>query len=642
NMKDIGNWWLVMLGRLKPGVRLSQAQAAASLLFRDEMLHGAKPLLKPQDDPAITLVPAQEGLTGRRGFFSTPLYVLMAAVGIILLIACANIAGLLLARAMSRHKEIAVRLAVGAGRARIFRQLLTESVMLSVAGGALGIIFAYWGVHAITALMSTPWGDAFPFVVTPDWRVLLFTLAASLLTGILFGLAPALRSTRVDLTPALKESASAAPESARRGRFQPGSALVVAQVGLSVLVLVGAGLLVRTLENLRSINPGFNTRNVLLFGVNPTLAGYKDAQIQNLYRTMQARLAALPGVISASYSSNALFSGNVSARGVHLEGQPKSKALLVDLLSTGPGFFSTLRIPLLEGRTLTAVDFKQAAEASASMKAAEQASEKAANSATPRSGPTPSARAAALIPVLVNRTFVRTYLPNQNPLGKRIGMGGGAAEKSSPPVWQIVGVVGDAKYDDLQRAISPTVYAPVTGGGTHFELRTAGNPTALIPSVRRAASRVDSHIPLSDIHTQSQEIDLLLVSQRSMAHLASLFGALAALLACVGLYGLLSYEVTRRTREVGIRMALGAQKDDVLRLVMGQGMILALIGVGIGIAGALGLTRFLSSLLYGVKPTDPLTFIAVSLILIAVALLACYIPARRATKIDPMVALRYE
>jgi predicted permease len=644
--KDINNWWLVMLGRLKPNASLNQAQVASSLLFRDEMLHGAKPLSKPQDDPAITLVPAQKGLTGWRFMFSTPLYVLMAAVALILLIACANVAGLLLARATTRHKEMAVRLAMGAARARILRQLLTESVMLSAAGGALGSAFAYWGVHVIMGLIlrSMPW---LSFAVAPDWHILGFTISIALFTGVFFGLAPALRSTQVDLTPALKENTSTAARggSGMRRGFHLGNTLVIAQVGLSVIVLAGAGLVVRTFRNLRAINPGFDTRNLLLFSIDPTLCGYKDTQIQSLYRSLQARLAALPGVISASYSSAALLTGSLGRTLVRIEGLPEKKTVQVDTLATGSGFLKTMRIPLLEGRKFTSEDFEMAAEASAASKAAERAG----GAAMVPPGANASASVLPAIPVLVNRAFVRRYFSHQNPLGKRITQGDGdetsatpAARKPESPSWQIVGVVGDTKYNNLRRPIHPAVYVPLTGGGASFELRTAGNPALLVRAVRNAANQVDNHIVLFDIHTQSQEIDELLLQERLVARFASFFGVLAILLACMGLYGLLSYEVTRRTREVGIRMALGAQKADVLKLVVKQGVVVVIAGVGIGIAGALGLTRFLSSLLYGVKPADPLTFVVVSTALSGVALLACYIPARRATKVDPIVALRYE
>ena len=647
SMKDPSNWWLVVLGRLKPGVSREQAQAAASLIFRNEMLHGGKPLSKPQDDPAITLTPSQEGLTGSRGDFSATLYTLMIAVGFILLIACANVAGLLLARAAARQKEMAVRLAVGAGRARIVRQLLTESVMLSLTGGALGVLFAYWGIHAITALMSGSSDQPFRFIVGPDWRVLAFTISVSLLTGLLFGLAPAFRSTRLDLTPALKENASTFPGgAARQGRqLHLGNALVVAQVALSIVVLIGAGLLVRTLENLRSINPGFDTRNILLFGIDPTLMGYKDAQIETLCHDLRDRLAALPGVISVGYSSDALLSGNLWTEDVYVEGQPEKKTVEVDMLAAGPGFFRTLRIPLLEGRTFTREDFEQAAEDAAVRKAREETKDTRAPvlaAATPPAVGPP-------IPVLINRAFARRYFANQNPLGKRItkghsewSSGDSAVSKPKSPSWQIAGVVGDTKYDNLRRPVHPTVYVPATGGGAHFELRTASNPAGLIPAVRDAVNRLDRNLPLFDVHTQSEKIGELVAQERIIARLSSFFGVLALLLACVGLYGLLAYEVARRTREIGIRMALGAARNDVLKLVLGQGLRLTLIGVMAGIAGALALTRFLSSLLYGVKSTDPLTLIVAALVMSGVAALASYIPARRATRVDPMVALRHE
>ena len=353
------NWWLVIVSRLKPGVSLGQAQAAATLIFRNEMLHGAKALSKESDDPRILLLPAQQGLTGRRTLFSPPLYVLMCAVGFVLLIACANVAGLLLARATARQKEMAVRLALGAGRWAVVRQLLTESVTLSLAGGTLGVLLAFWGVHAMTAFILGNADNPFPFVVQPDWRALLFTLSISLLTGIVFGLAPALRSTQLSLTSALKENASTrltrGMHVSRRWRLE--RVLVVVQVGLSMIVLVGAGLMVRTLENLHSINPGFDTRNVLLFGINPTLEKYSDSQIQSLYRNLQDGITALPGVISVSYSSHALLSGSLWTSDFHVEGQPEKATEDVDMLATGPDFLKTLRIPLLEGRTFSASDF---------------------------------------------------------------------------------------------------------------------------------------------------------------------------------------------------------------------------------------------------------------------------------------------
>jgi predicted permease len=650
--RSLDNWWLVILARLKPGVTLEKAQASASLTFRDEMLHGAKPPSKPEDNPAIVLSPAQTALSGERRFFSKPLYVLMAAVGLLLLIACANVAGLLLARATTRQKEMAVRLAVGADRARIVRQLLTESVVLSLAGGALGVLFAYWGVHAMTAMILADPDRPFPFIVQPDWRVLGFTISVALLTGILFGLAPAFRSTRFDLTPALKGNAPGIPfGEGRAGRpFHLGKALVVLQVGLSMIALIGAGLLVRTLRNLREINPGFDARNVLLFGIDPTLAKYRVSQIQNLYRTLQDQLGALPGVTSVSYSSDALLHGGLWTEDVHIEGQPAKSTVDVDMLASGPNFFKTMRIPLIGGRTFTAADFEQA-ERAAEADAAAQAKPSAEAAGAPKAQPKP-AKAAPVgppTPILVNQAFVRKYFSGQNPLGKRLTQGDSSGSSGDltlerPPTkaWEIAGVVGDTKYSTLRREVDPTAYVPAVGGGVYFELRTAPDPSSLIPAVREVVKRADSNLPLFEVRTQQESIDDLLTQERVMARLSGFFGVLALLLACVGLYGLLAYEVARRTREVGIRMALGAEWGQVARLVVVGGMKLAAAGVVVGVAGGLALTRVLSSLLYGLKPTDPPTYSTAALLLGVVALLACYIPAQRAAKVDPMVALRYE
>ena len=645
---SLNNWWLVIMARLKPGVSLTQAQATASLLFRDEMLHGAKPLSKESDDPRILLTPAQQGLRGGRDEFSKPLYVLMFAVGFILLIACANVAGLLLSRAAARQKEMAVRLAIGASRGGILRQLLTESVMLSLVGGALGVLFAYWGVRATEALILGNSDNPFPFVVEPDWRVLAFTISVSVLTGILFGLAPAFRGARLNLTPALKESASMLPggEMQPGRRFLLGQALVAFQVALSTLVLVGAGLFVRTLQNLHDINPGFDTRNILIFGIDPTLLRYPDLKIRNLYRSLQEQLAALPGVVSVSYSSDSLLSGGLWTSGVHIEGQPEKTTSEVDMLAAGLDFLATMRIPLVLGRAFTAPDFQQAAEASAS----EQAAQQGASPPVAKSAATKAPAIGPPIPVLVNQTFVRKYFPNRNPLGKRLtegnnsGTSGEGTEVEQPKAksWEIIGVVGDTKYNSLRREIHPMAYVPLTGGGAHFELRTAREPTALISAVRDLVKRTDSNLPIFGVRTQTQRIEELLTQERVIARLASFFGLLALLLACVGLYGLLAYEVARRTREIGIRMALGAERREVSRLIVARGINLTLIGLGTGVAGGLVLTRLVSSLLYHLKPTDPLTFVSTGAILAAVALVASYIPAHRATKVHPMTALRYE
>ena len=599
------NWWLAIVGRLKPGGTMAQAQAATNLVFRNEMLHGAKPLLKEIDEPQLALLPAQKGLVGFRQFYDKPIYILTVAVGIVLLIACANIAALLLARATAREKEMAVRLALGAGRARIIRQLLTESLLLSSAGAALGIVLADWSAQALAAFISKNAYSTLFIDTRPDARILAFTLGSALLTGILFGIAPAFRGSRINVGPALKESAASSDATKVPGRrFGLGSALIVAQVALSVVVLTGAGLLVRTLANLRNIDPGFDTHNVLLFGINPKLTGYSNDRIQTLYSELQTRLASIPGVISASYSSDTLLSAGQWTSGVHIEGQPEKTTVETDMLAVGPSFFETMRLPLLNGRTFAALDLR-------------------------------STQAVAI----VNQTFVRRFLEGRNPIGLHLG---GTTPSGNKVEREIVGVVADAKYDDLRKPLEPTAYIPLQEGEAYFALRTSTKPEALIPEVRRIVGALDDNLPLFDMRTQTQTIDRLLFNERLVAKLSSLFGALALILACVGLYGLLSYEVARRTREIGIRTALGAQRREIFRLVLFQGLTLAMVGALVGIGAAIGVTRYLGSLLYGIRATDPATFVIIAFLLIAVALLACYIPSRRATRVDPLVALRYE
>jgi macrolide transport system ATP-binding/permease protein len=647
---DPSNWWIVILGRLKPGVSIGQAQAAADTMFRNQTLHGAAPAFQEADAPEIHLAPARSGLNGETSEIAPMLFLVMAAVGFVLLIACANVAGLTLARSATRQKEMALRLALGAGRARIVRQLLTESVLLSCAGGGLGVLVALWGVGAISKLLSNSPGGPFLFTIAPDWRVLAFTLAVTVVTGMLFGLAPALRGSRVDLTPSLKESASSfpgAPAHAGR-RFRLGDALVVAQVALSMVVLVGAGLLVRTLSNLHNLNPGFDPQNILLFGVNPHLAGYNDQQTQQLYADLQQRFAAIPGVISASYSEEALLSGNWSAGDVHVDGAPPKQDANTGKLPVGLDFFSTMRIPMLAGRNFTSADFARAAATSAAQKARERAAPKS-NPASPSASRAPAALdeaydRSAPVPVIINQAFARKYLANQNPVGLHLSAAprGDTEVQNSGPGYTIIGVVGDTKYPYLRRNIVPIIFSPLVSNQAHFELRAAANPAALVKSVREIVSQAGDNLPLTDVRTQTEQIDQILFQERLMSRLSSFFAALALVLACIGLYGLLSYDAARRTRELGIRLALGAHQRDLLRLVVGQGILLALIGAAIGIAAAMGVTRFMATMLYGVHANDPATIAGIALLLMLVALSACYIPARRAAKVDPLVALRHE
>ncbi len=610
--------WLVAVARLKPGVSVGQAQAAANVIFRNEVLHGAKPFFTEDANPRMAVTQAWSALSYERDRIAEPIYVLGIAVGMILLIACANVAGLTLARAAGREREMAVRRALGAGRARIIRQLLTEGVLLSIAGGALGVAFAWWGRDVLVSLLRNGSEQSLAFSFGIDARVLAFTALVSISTGILFGLGPSLHGARVDLTPVLKEGAGRSPVVARPGgrRLSAGNGLVVAQIALSVVVLVGAGLLVRTLENLRSINPGFDPQNVLLFGIDPTLLGYSPAQIRNLYRDLQTQLAALPGVTSVSYSSDSLLDNGWWSTGVHIEGQPANENASTYMLAVGPEFFSTMYIPLRAGRAFTPADIAEAVSAQEAPRGARAAANQAP------------------LAMMVNESFARKYFANQNPLGKEVSR--------SNRTLQIVGVVGDTKYGDLRTPIGPLAFIPVVNRGVQFEMRTAMDPGTLVSVVREVAARVDSAVPLFNIRTQTAQIDRLLSQERLIARLSGFFGLLALVLACVGLYGLLSYEVSRRRRELGIRMALGAQPAGVMRMMICEGMLLAGAGIVVGIVGALAVVRVLQSLLFQIKPTDPLTFVGVAVLLAVVAAAACYIPARRAMKVDPMVALRYE
>jgi len=639
--RDPAAFWVLIVGRLKEGVSITRAQEEASALFRNEMVHGAKPLLKEADEPAIRLAPAAQGLNGETRRIAPMLYVNTAAVGLVLLIACANVAGLMLARAAKRQKEMAVRSALGAGRRRIVWQLLTESVLLSMLGGAVGALVAVWGVRAITRLISSGFDEGFPYVVGLDWRVLAFTIGVTFATGILFGLAPARSGARAELTAGLKENelyvGGGGARTARRLRL--GDALVMAQVALSVVVLTGAGLLVRTLHNLHELNPGFDTRNILLFGINPIIAGYKDEQSAQLYSDLRERFAALPGVVSASYSEETLVSGGWSGFDVHLDGAPRNTNVNIAVMPVGLNFFPTMGIPLLAGRTFVPPDFATATATNGAIKAAEERSQAGGGTAD-----RVSQAQAAPIPVIVNEVFARRYFAKEDPVGRHIGNGEHEDErtKGPQPGYLIVGVAGNTKYDDLRGELRPTMYLPLVANSAHFELRTAGNPTALAGLVRDVVSRADKNLPLFEVRTQSEQIEESLFQERVMARLSSFFGLLALSLACIGLYGLLSYDVARRTKEVGIRLALGAERNHVLLLVARRGIALVVAGAAVGIGVALGVTRFLASMLFEVRANDPATFAGVVALLGLVALAACWIPARRAMRVDPMVALRYE
>jgi len=615
---DGKSWWLLVMGRMKPGVTGQRASAELEVLLQQAIAAGVKPTVKSQAIPHLGLESGSQGLEDLRRQFSKPLLILMTVVGLVLLIACANVANLLLARASTRQKEIAVRLTLGARRSRLIRQLLTESVLLAGIGGALGFVLAFWCVDLLVALMSSG-RQPLTLSVSPDPRVLGFTIAVSVATGILFGLSPALRSTRVDLTPALKESAGLLPgatTSRRSPRLGLGKTLIVAQVALSLLLLVGAGLFVRTLNNLENVHAGFNQRNLLLFGIDPTQVGYQDQRLAGFYQELTRRIEALPGVRSVSMSAMTLVGGGAWIGGFHIPGhkpkadqgvRPQSQEMEAYVNRVGPKFFETVGIPLLAGRGIA-------------------------------DGDTATAPKVAV----VNKEFARKFLDGGNPVGQHFGFGDA---KDAADI-EIVGMAADAKYSDLRKDVPATIYAPCFQfkwlGGVHFEVRTAGDPLQLAPSVRHVAQSMDPNLALYDVRSQVEQINMTLFQERLFARLTSFFGILAALLASIGVYGVMAFAAGKRTREIGIRMALGADRGSILAMVLRETVVLLAIGIVAGIVMALEASRLISTLLFGLKPTDPLTIALAALLMAGAAALAGYVPARRASRVDPMVALRYE
>jgi predicted permease len=532
----------------------------------------------------------------------------MAAVALLLLITCANAANLLLARASVRQKEIAVRLTVGAGRLRLVRQLITESALLALTGGALGLLLAFWASRSLLILMSHS-ANPLSLSVRPDSTVLGFTLLASLLTALLFGIVPAWRVVHVDLSPALIESTRSAGRGGGRSRL--GKCLVTSQVAVSLVLMIGAGLLARSLQNLKSFYPGFNKDNVLLLSLNPGMVGYKGKEANALYRTLRDRIGVLPGVRVVSFSMDAPLSGSSNGTELKVEGyKPQSGRELtpVSLNIVGPGYFKTLDTPVLLGCDFTSADQADAPKVA-----------------------------------IVNETAAHEYFGDTNPLGRRISMPGWVGD---PSWFEIVAVVKDARQRDLRQRPMPMAYVPVfqsgVPSGVTYEIRTAINPATMTTAVLHTITQTDSRLLVFNVRTLSEQMDDSLLEERLVASLSILFGALAVLLACIGLYGLMTYAVNRRTSEIGIRMALGAERAQIARMILRETLLLVTIGLAIGIPASFGASRLIRSELYGLQPGDPITISLAGIFMAAIATFAAYLPARRPSRVDPMIALRYE
>jgi predicted permease len=607
NRRENPEWQsLFLIARLKNGVSAEQANASVNLLFKQSLQEraGAQASTERMQDiqrAHIELTPAGRGLSWLRGEFSLSLQILMAVVGLVLLIACANVANLLLARAAARQKEFAVRLALGAGRTRMIRQLLTESLLLTGLGAAAGIALAWWGSRMLL-LMASGGPNPLPLDVTPNTRILGFTLLASLLSALIFGTAPALRAARIEPYSSLKSGKGAA-QSTSRSRF--GKALVVAQVALSLLLLVGAGLFVRTLINLQNRPSGYNKQNVMLFRIGSAATAYKGAQLSALLREVEEQVKTVPGVQAASFSLLVFQGGPAGPVFTRDQNLPAGENHTVWRNKVGPDFFNAMGIPLLEGRVFGPQDTEKSQEVA-----------------------------------VISETMARRFFPNTSPIGKRFGR---VPENSDR--FEIIGIVKDAKYESLTEEWRPIAYYPSSQRPEaldKFVVRFTGAPEAVVPQVRQAIKQVNRNLPIDEVVSLSDHIGRSLTRQKLVARLAAFFSLLALLLACVGLYGVLSYAVARRTNEIGIRMALGAQRRDVLWLVLRESLALVCAGVVIGLLASLAATRTASTLLFGVEPYDPSTIAAATLLLLAVAALAGYLPARRAARVDPMAALRDE
>jgi len=597
-LKNADLWWLQIMGRLKPGVTDKTAQAELNVLL-EQAVKSTLPNKKNTDMPRIRVMAGDRGLDSLKNDFAKPVYVLMSLAAIVLLIACTNLANLLLARAAARQREMSVRLAIGAGRWRIIRQVFTESMLLAILGGAVGLLLGYLGRNAIPALIANPW-DSSPIDAPFDTRVLAFTIAVSLLTGLLFGVAPAWRATQANVNAGLKDTGRM---TSSRSKALAGKALTVFQVSLSVLLLIGAGLFVRTLLNLKSAQLGFRPDHILLFDIDAPLSRYPGAKRVALYRELEERLPEIAGIEALTLSNGPLVSGGTSITNFTPTNSPERKQDRAWVNWVGARFFETMGIPILYGRGFSFHDTKNSPKVA-----------------------------------VINKRLAQQFFPKSNPVGQTF--------RSDNSTIEIAGVCGDTRYSDLRTDPPPTFYLDYAqqkdAGSMTFEVKTAASTGSVVHAIRETVRSIDKDLPLIDVRTQEEQIDSTLSNERLFAALTSGFGVLALILAGIGIYGGMAYNVARRTSEIGIRMALGAQARQVLSMTLREGLLMAGIGVAAGAAAALGLTRFVSAMLYGLKPSDPATLVGASLLLLAVATLAGWLPARRASRVDPMVALRHE
>ena len=594
DMKQRKAHFLRPIGRLKPGVTLLQAQTDTDQIAAQL----AEQFPDSNTGWNLRLLSLREQLVGGT---RTTVFILFGAVGLVLLIACANVANLLMVRAAARQKEIALRTALGASRLRIVRQMLTESLLLSILGGALGALLAVWGVQLLVSLSA----DSLPRTVNVniDATVLAFTLLISLVTGLLFGLAPAFRTTKVNLSDSLKDGARGS-EGVMRNRTR--SLLVIFESAVAVVLLIGAGLLVRSLIELQKVDPGFDSNNVLTLRLDLPHKKYGDeGKAANFWEQLETHVASLPGVQSVGLVTELPLSGQLNDLPFTVEGRPPvspDQAFDADFRRVNQNYFSAMRIPLLRGRNFTEQEVRQ--------------SDKVA---------------------LVSQQLVDTVFPNEEPLGKRLvtAIGG--------QTFEIIGVVGDIRHQSLGGQPFPAMYFPTRDiGRFNLAIRTQGDPLSIVGAMRKEVQALDPDQPIAAVKKMSDWVDSSTSAPRYRTTLLGMFAALAMILAATGIYGVMSYSVAQRTHEIGVRMALGARQFDVLKLVVRQGMLLTIVGVILGLIGAFALTRVMQSLLFGVTAKDPFTFAVVAALLIAVAFVACFIPARRATKVDPLVALRYE